>query len=233
MCLRAGKGEEETPVRFPRGSASGTVSGEAGRVVGQAAVGAPVAQPGAGGDELPPNAPPIPCGQPEKTYEELMAEAAAAQGQKAKGRGGGRRGAGQETEGADEPAQPQKGGGQGRDATAEKRIRDVRPDVRMCFMDGAKLRGRGGWTLKWVDDVWISWQHKYPKKEDFLLFGTLLGREKNKVVIRWFDEGHDLGWSDESEEKYRFPLKFASEHVTLLKEGASWDNIPSHRPGKR
>eukprot|EP00899_Mesostigma_viride_P028629 jgi/Mesvir1/8951/Mv06787-RA.1 len=39
----------------------------------------------------------------EKTYEELMAEAAAAQGQKAKRRGGGRRGAGQETEGADEP----------------------------------------------------------------------------------------------------------------------------------
>eukprot|EP00899_Mesostigma_viride_P001228 jgi/Mesvir1/11105/Mv07838-RA.1 len=228
-----GKGEEETPVRFPRGSASGTVSGEAGRVVGQAAVGAPVAQPGPGGDELPPNPSPFPCGQPEKTYEELMAEAAAAQGQKAKRRGGGRRGAGQETEGADEPSQPQKGGGQGRDGTAEKPIRDVRPDVRMRFMDGAKLKGRGGWTSKWVDDVWISWQHKYPKKEDFLLFGTLLGREKNKVVIRWFDEGHDLGWSDESEEKFRFPLKFASEHVTLLKEGASWDNIPSHRPGKR
>eukprot|EP00899_Mesostigma_viride_P003302 jgi/Mesvir1/12973/Mv05985-RA.1 len=231
--LKMGKGEEETPVRFPRGSASGTVSGEAGRVVGQAAVGAPVAQPGPGGDELPPNPSPFPCGQPEKTYEELMAEAAAAQGQKAKRRGGGRRGAGQETEGADEPSQPQKGGGQGRDGTAEKPIRDVRPDVRMRFMDGAKLKGRGGWTSKWVDDVWISWQHKYPKKEDFLLFGTLLGREKNKVVIRWFDEGHDLGWSDESEEKFRFPLKFASEHVTLLKEGASWDNIPSHRPGKR
>eukprot|EP00899_Mesostigma_viride_P007384 jgi/Mesvir1/16647/Mv10186-RA.1 len=230
---RLRKGEEETPVRFPRGSASGTVSGEAGRVVGQAAIGAPVAQPGPGGNELPPNASPVPCGQPEKTYEELMAEAADVQGQKAKGRGGGRRGAGQETEGADKPAQPQKGGGQGRDATAEKPIRDVRPDVRMRFMDGAKLRGRGGWTSKWVEDVWISWQHKYPKKEDFLLFGTLLGKEKNKVVIRWFDEGHDLGWSDESEEKYRFPLKFASEHVTLLKEGASWDNIPSHRPGKR
>eukprot|EP00899_Mesostigma_viride_P007396 jgi/Mesvir1/16658/Mv10194-RA.1 len=232
----SGKGEEETPVRFPRGSASGTVSGEAGRVVGQAAVGAPVAQPGAGGDELPPNAPthapPLPCGQPEKTYEELMAEAAAAQGQKAKRRGGGRRGAGQETEGADEPAQPQKGGGQGRDATAEKRIRDVRPDVRMRFMDGAKL-SRGGWTSTWVDEVCINWEHKYPKKEDFLLFGTLLGKEREKVVIRWFDEGHDLGWSDECEEKYRFPLKFASEHVTLLKEGASWDNIPSYRPGKR
>eukprot|EP00899_Mesostigma_viride_P018112 jgi/Mesvir1/26301/Mv02830-RA.1 len=232
----SGKGEEETPVRFPRGSASGTVSGEAGRVVGQAAVGEPVAQPGAGGDELPPNAPThapaLPCGQPEKTYEELMAEAAAAQGQKAKRRGGGRRGAGQETEGADEPAQPQKGGGQGRDATAENRIRDVRPDVRMRFMDGAKL-SRGGWSSKWVDDVCINWQHKYPKKEDFLLFGTLLGKEREKVVIRWFDEGHDLGWSNECEEKFRFPLKFAREHVTLLKEGASWDNIPSYRPGKR
>eukprot|EP00899_Mesostigma_viride_P004746 jgi/Mesvir1/14272/Mv09703-RA.1 len=232
----SGKGEEETPVRFPRGSASGTVSGEAGRVVGQAAVGEPVAQPGAGGDELPPNAPthapPLPCGQPEKTYEELMAEAAAAQGQKAKRRGGGRRGAGQETEGADEPAQPQKGGGQGRDATAENRIRDVRPDVRMRFMDGAKL-SRGGWSSKWVDEVCINWQHKYPKKEDFLLFGTLLGKEREKVVIRWFDEGHDLGWSNECEEKFRFPLKFAREHVTLLKEGASWDNIPSYRPGKR
>eukprot|EP00899_Mesostigma_viride_P018021 jgi/Mesvir1/2621/Mv16236-RA.1 len=232
----SGKGEEETPVRFPRGSASGTVSGEAGRVVGQAAVGEPVAQPGAGGDELPPNAPThapaLPCGQPEKTYEELMAEAAAAQGQKAKRRGGGRRGAGQETEGADEPAQPQKGGGQGRDATAENRIRDVRPDVRMRFMDGAKL-SRGGWSSKWVDDVCINWQHKYPKKEDFLLFGTLLGKEREKVVIRWFDEGHDLGWSNECEQKFRFPLKFAREHVTLLKEGASWDNIPSYRPGKR
>eukprot|EP00899_Mesostigma_viride_P018998 jgi/Mesvir1/2709/Mv05106-RA.1 len=128
---------------------------------------------------------------------------------------------------------PQKGGGQGRDATAEKRIRDVRPDVRMRFMDGAKLKGRGGWTSTWVDEVCINWQHKYPKKEDFLLFGTLLGKEREKVVIRWFDEGHDLGWSDECEEKYRFPLKFASEHVTLLKEGASWDNIPSYRPGKR
>eukprot|EP00899_Mesostigma_viride_P026010 jgi/Mesvir1/6594/Mv07876-RA.1 len=244
----AGKGEEETPVRFPRGSASGTVSGEAGRVVGQAAVGEPVAQPGAGGDELPPNAPThapaLPCGQPEKTYEDLMAEAAAAQGQKAKRRGGGRRGAGQETEGADEPAQPQKGGGQGRDGgglpvaekgadcTAVDPIRDVEPDVRMRFMDGAKL-GRGGWTSKWVEDMWLNWQHKYPNKEDFLLFGTLLGREKEKVVIRWFDEGYELGRSDESERRFRFPLKFASEHVTLLKEGASWDNIPSHRPGKR
>eukprot|EP00899_Mesostigma_viride_P007145 jgi/Mesvir1/16431/Mv18154-RA.1 len=244
----AGKGEEETPVRFPRGSASGTVSGEAGRVVGQAAVGEPVAQPGAGGDELPPNAPThapaLPCGQPEKTYEDLMAEAAAAQGQKAKRRGGGRRGAGQETEGADEPSQPQKGGGQGRDGgglpvaekgadcTAVDPIRDVEPDVRMRFMDGAKL-GRGGWTSKWVEDMWLNWQHKYPNKEDFLLFGTLLGREKEKVVIRWFDEGYELGRSDESERRFRFPLKFASEHVTLLKEGASWDNIPSHRPGKR
>eukprot|EP00899_Mesostigma_viride_P018879 jgi/Mesvir1/26993/Mv20704-RA.1 len=232
----SGKGEEETPVRFPRGSASGTVSGEAGRVVGQAAVGEPVAQPGAGGDELPPNAPThapaLPCGQPEKTYEELMAEAAAAQGQKAKRRGGGRRGAGQETEGADEPAQPQKGGGQGRDATAENRIRDVRPDVRMRFMDGAKL-SRGGWSSKWVDEVCINWEHKYPKKEDFPLFGTLLGKEREKVVFRWFDEGHDLGWSNECEQKFRFPLKFAREHVTLLKEGASWDNIPSYRPGKR
>eukprot|EP00899_Mesostigma_viride_P008113 jgi/Mesvir1/17302/Mv07701-RA.1 len=231
-----GKGEEETPVRFPRGSASGTVSGEAGRVVGQAAVGEPVAQPGAGGASLPPNAPenalPLPCGQPEKTYEELMAEAVAAQGQKAKRRGGGRRGAGQETEGADEPAQPQKGGGQGRDATAENRIRDVRPDVRMRFMDGAKL-SRGGWSSKWVDEVCINWEHKYPKKEDFPLFGTLLGKEREKVVFRWFDEGHDLGWSNECEEKFRFPLKFAREHVTLLKEGASWDNIPSYRPGKR
>eukprot|EP00899_Mesostigma_viride_P024230 jgi/Mesvir1/4992/Mv21806-RA.1 len=242
----SGKGEEETPVRFPRGSASGTVSGEAGRVVGQAAVGEPVAQPGAGGASLPPNAPhapALPCGQPEKTYEELMAEAAAAQGQKAKRRGGGRRGAGQETEGADEPAQPQKGGGQGRDGgglpvaekgavcTAVDPIRDVEPDVRMRFMDGAKL-GRGGWTSKWVEDMWLNWQHKYPK-EDFLLFGTLLGREKEKVVIRWFDEGYELGRSDESERRFRFPLKFASEHVTLLKEGASWDNIPSHRPGKR
>eukprot|EP00899_Mesostigma_viride_P000137 jgi/Mesvir1/10123/Mv08214-RA.1 len=169
---------------------------------------------------------------PEKTYEELMAEAAAAQGQKAKRRGGGRRGAGQETEGADEPAQPQKGGGQGRDATAENRIRDVRPDVRMRFMDGAKL-SRGGWSSKWVDEVCINWEHKYPKKEDFLLFGTLLGKEREKVVIRWFDEGHDLGWSNECEQKFRFPLKFAREHVTLLKEGASWDNIPSYRPGKR
>eukprot|EP00899_Mesostigma_viride_P025623 jgi/Mesvir1/6245/Mv03549-RA.1 len=232
----SGKGEEETPVRFPRGSASGTVSGEAGRVVGQAAVGEPVAQPGAGGASLPPNAPAhapaLPCGQPEKTYEELMAEAAAAQGQKAKRRGGGRRGAGQETEGADEPAQPQKGGGQGRDATAENRIRDVRPDVRMRFMDGAKL-SRGGWSSKWVDEVCINWEHKYPKKEDFPLFGTLLGKEREKVVIRWFDEGHDLGWSNECEQKFRFPLKFAREHVTLLKEGASWDNIPSYRPGKR
>eukprot|EP00899_Mesostigma_viride_P020879 jgi/Mesvir1/28793/Mv20039-RA.1 len=229
-----GKGEEETPVRFPRGSASGTVSGEAGRVVGQAAVGEPVAQPGAGGASLPPNAPrtTLPCGQPEKTYEELMAEAAAAQGQKAKRRGGGRRGAGQETEGADEPAQPQKGGGQGRDATAENRIRDVRPDVRMRFMDGAKL-SRGGWSSKWVDEVCINWEHKYPKKEDFPLFGTLLGKEREKVVFRWFDEGHDLGWSNECEQKFRFPLKFAREHVTLLKEGASWDNIPSYRPGKR
>eukprot|EP00899_Mesostigma_viride_P022110 jgi/Mesvir1/3083/Mv21141-RA.1 len=120
-------------------------------------------------------------GGQEKTYEELMAEAAAAQGQKAKRRGGGRRGAGQETEGADEPAQPQKGGGQGRDATAEKRIRDVRPDVRMRFMDGAKLKGRGGWTSTWVDEVCINWQHKYPKKEDFLLFGTLLGKEREKL----------------------------------------------------
>eukprot|EP00899_Mesostigma_viride_P017053 jgi/Mesvir1/25349/Mv18526-RA.1 len=161
-----------------------------------------------------------------------MAEAAAAQGQKAKRRGGGRRGAGQETEGADEPAQPQKGGGQGRDATAENRIRDVRPDVRMRFMDGAKL-SRGGWSSKWVDDVCINWEHKYPKKEDFPLFGTLLGKEREKVVIRWFDEGHDLGWSNECEQKFRFPLKFAREHVTLLKEGASWDNIPSYRPGKR
>eukprot|EP00899_Mesostigma_viride_P029360 jgi/Mesvir1/9609/Mv01676-RA.1 len=181
---------------------------------------------------------------PEKTYEELMAEAAAAQGQKAKRRGGGRRGAGQETEGADEPSQPQKGGGQGRDGgglpvaekgavcTAVDPIRDVEPDVRMRFMDGAKL-GRGGWTSKWVEDMWLNWQHKYPKKEDFLLFGTLLGREKEKVVIRWFDEGYELGRSDESERRFRFPLKFASEHVTLLKEGASWDNIPSHRPGKR
>eukprot|EP00899_Mesostigma_viride_P007162 jgi/Mesvir1/16447/Mv02424-RA.1 len=180
----------------------------------------------------------------EKTYEELMAEAAAAQGQKAKRRGGGRRGAGQETEGADEPSQPQKGGGQGRDGgglpvaekgavcTAVDPIRDVEPDVRMRFMDGAKL-GRGGWTSKWVEDMWLNWQHKYPKKEDFLLFGTLLGREKEKVVIRWFDEGYELGRSDESERRFRFPLKFASEHVTLLKEGASWDNIPSHRPGKR
>eukprot|EP00899_Mesostigma_viride_P023724 jgi/Mesvir1/4536/Mv20142-RA.1 len=201
-----------------------------------AAVGEPVAQPGAGGDELPPNtpthAPALPCGQPEKTYEELMAEAAAAQGQKAKRRGGGRRGAGQETEGADEPAQPQKGGGQGRDATAENRIRDVRPDVRMRFMDGAKL-SRGGWSSKWVDEVCINWEHKYPKKEDFPLFGTLLGKEREKVVFRWFDEGHDLGWSNECEQKFRFPLKFAREHVTLLKEGASWDNIPSYRPGKR
>eukprot|EP00899_Mesostigma_viride_P000958 jgi/Mesvir1/10863/Mv06680-RA.1 len=189
-----------------------------------------------GGDELPPNAPThapaLPCGQPEKTYEELMAEAAAAQGQKAKRRGGGRRGAGQETEGADEPAQPQKGGGQGRDATAENRIRDVRPDVRMRFMDGAKL-SRGGWSSKWVDEVCINWEHKYPKKEDFPLFGTLLGKEREKVVFRWFDEGHDLGWSNECEQKFRFPLKFAREHVTLLKEGASWDNIPSYRPGKR
>eukprot|EP00899_Mesostigma_viride_P026121 jgi/Mesvir1/6694/Mv13728-RA.1 len=180
----------------------------------------------------------------QKTYEELMAEAAAAQGQKAKRRGGGRRGAGQETEGADEPSQPQKGGGQGRDGgglpvaekgavcTAVDPIRDVEPDVRMRFMDGAKL-GRGGWTSKWVEDMWLNWQHKYPKKEDFLLFGTLLGREKEKVVIRWFDEGYELGRSDESERRFRFPLKFASEHVTLLKEGASWDNIPSHRPGKR
>eukprot|EP00899_Mesostigma_viride_P019609 jgi/Mesvir1/2764/Mv11551-RA.1 len=180
----------------------------------------------------------------EKTYEELMAEAAAAQGQKAKRRGGGRRGAGQETEGADEPSQPQKGGGQGRDGgglpvaekgadcTAVDPIRDVEPDVRMRFMDGAKL-GRGGWTSKWVEDMWLNWQHKYPNKEDFLLFGTLLGREKEKVVIRWFDEGYELGRSDESERRFRFPLKFASEHVTLLKEGASWDNIPSHRPGKR
>eukprot|EP00899_Mesostigma_viride_P002349 jgi/Mesvir1/12114/Mv00376-RA.1 len=168
----------------------------------------------------------------EKTYEELMAEAAAAQGQKAKRRGGGRRGAGQETEGADEPAQPQKGGGQGRDATAENRIRDVRPDVRMRFMDGAKL-SRGGWSSKWVDEVCINWEHKYPKKEDFPLFGTLLGKEREKVVFRWFDEGHDLGWSNECEQKFRFPLKFAREHVTLLKEGASWDNIPSYRPGKR
>eukprot|EP00899_Mesostigma_viride_P001926 jgi/Mesvir1/11734/Mv00110-RA.1 len=201
-----------------------------------AAVGAPVAQPGAGGASLPLNAPThapaLPCGQPEKTYEELMAEAAAAQGQKAKRRGGGRRGAGQETEGADEPAQPQKGGGQGRDATAENRIRDVRPDVRMRFMDGAKL-SRGGWSSKWVDEVCINWEHKYPKKEDFLLFGTLLGKEREKVVIRWFDEGHDLGWSNECEQKFRFPLKFAREHVTLLKEGASWDNIPSYRSGKR
>eukprot|EP00899_Mesostigma_viride_P021698 jgi/Mesvir1/2952/Mv02415-RA.1 len=182
--------------------------------------------------------------EPEKTYEELMAEAAAAQGQKAKRRGGGRRGAGQETEGADEPSQPQKGGGQGRDGgglpvaekgadcTAVDPIRDVEPDVRMRFMDGAKL-GRGGWTSKWVEDMWLNWQHKYPNKEDFLLFGTLLGREKEKVVIRWFDEGYELGRSDESERRFRFPLKFASEHVTLLKEGASWDNIPSHRPGKR
>eukprot|EP00899_Mesostigma_viride_P022380 jgi/Mesvir1/3326/Mv21218-RA.1 len=160
------------------------------------------------------------------------------------GRGGGCAGAegktsgrgqargGQETEGADEPAQPQKGGGQGRDATAENRIRDVRPDVRMRFMDGAKL-SRGGWSSKWVDDVCINWQHKYPKKEDFPLFGTLLGKEREKVVFRWFDEGHDLGWSNECEQKFRFPLKFAREHVTLLKEGASWDNIPSYRPGKR
>eukprot|EP00899_Mesostigma_viride_P000742 jgi/Mesvir1/10669/Mv13761-RA.1 len=213
----------------------------------EAAVGEPVAQPGAGGASLPPNAPhapALPCGQPEKTYEELMAEAAAAQGQKAKRRGGGRRGAGQETEGADEPSQPQKGGGQGRDGgglpvaekgadcTAVDPIRDVEPDVRMRFMDGAKL-GRGGWTSKWVEDMWLNWQHKYPNKEDFLLFGTLLGREKEKVVIRWFDEGYELGRSDESERRFRFPLKFASEHVTLLKEGASWDNIPSHRPGKR
>eukprot|EP00899_Mesostigma_viride_P029062 jgi/Mesvir1/9340/Mv21818-RA.1 len=201
-----------------------------------AAVGEPVAQPWAGGASLPPNAPAhapaLPCGQPEKTYEELMAEAAAAQGQKAKRRGGGRRGAGQETEGADEPAQPQKGGGQGRDATAENRIRDVRPDVRMRFMDGAKL-SRGGWSSKWVDEVCINWEHKYPKKEDFPLFGTLLGKEREKVVIRWFDEGHDLGWSNECEQKFRFPLKFAREHVTLLKEGASWDNIPSYRSGKR
>eukprot|EP00899_Mesostigma_viride_P008343 jgi/Mesvir1/1750/Mv02159-RA.1 len=140
---------------------------------------------------------------------------------------------------------PQKGGGQGRDGgglpvaekgadcTAVDPIRDVEPDVRMRFMDGAKLKGRGGWTPKWVEEMWLNWEHKYPNKEDFLLFGTLLGREKEKVVIRWFDEGHDLGWSDESEEKFRFPLKFAREHVTLLKEGASWDNIPSYRPGKR
>eukprot|EP00899_Mesostigma_viride_P001498 jgi/Mesvir1/11349/Mv14008-RA.1 len=114
----------------------------------------------------------------QKTYEELMAEAAAAQGQKAKRRGGGRRGAGQETEGADEPSQPQKGGGQGRDGgglpvaekgavcTAVDPIRDVEPDVRMRFMDGAKL-GRGGWTSKWVEDMWLNWQHKYPKRKIF------------------------------------------------------------------
>eukprot|EP00975_Prorocentrum_lima_P003335 735048-Prorocentrum_lima.AAC.1 len=99
-------------------------------------------------------------------------------------------------------------------------------------MDGAKL-SRGGWSSKWVDEVCINWEHKYPKKEDFPLFGTLLGKEREKVVFRWFDEGHDLGWSNECEQKFRFPLKFAREHVTLLKEGASWDNIPSYRPGKR